>query len=230
MSVLPPGCGNGVIEGMEQCDGANLNGATCVSAGFAGGTLGCNMATCTFNTSMCMAAGCGNNILEYGEDCDGQPGCQPMCKLYACPMGQVAFMASGSGLPKAILDNATTTSTATVNTMGTITQLGVQLNLTHTFDGDVDMFLVPPASAQIELSTDNGSLDDNYTNTVFTPLATTNITAGTAPFTGLYLPEGNLTSANGTQAMGTWTLNVADDAGGDTGNLLGWRVFGCAMP
>ncbi|MBI2097444.1 MAG: hypothetical protein HYT46_00705, partial [Candidatus Vogelbacteria bacterium] len=33
-----PVCGNGVIEGTEQCDGANLNNQTCASRGFTGGT------------------------------------------------------------------------------------------------------------------------------------------------------------------------------------------------
>lgn len=48
-------CGNGVIEGSEQCDGSALGGATCVSRGFTSGTLSCNT-NCTFNTSSCTSA------------------------------------------------------------------------------------------------------------------------------------------------------------------------------
>lgn len=48
-------CGNGVVGTGEQCDGSNLAGATCVSQGFASGTLSCN-ANCTFNTSSCVSA------------------------------------------------------------------------------------------------------------------------------------------------------------------------------
>lgn len=47
-----PICGNGVVESGEQCDGTNLNGQTCVSRGFTGGTLSCS-GSCTFNTASC---------------------------------------------------------------------------------------------------------------------------------------------------------------------------------
>jgi hypothetical protein len=45
-------CGNGVAEGTEQCDGSNLNGATCELLGLGPGILLCS-STCTFNTSDC---------------------------------------------------------------------------------------------------------------------------------------------------------------------------------
>lgn len=50
----PVGCGNGFLEGAEQCDASNLNGATCVSQGFPYGTLACT-ASCTFDTTGCLA-------------------------------------------------------------------------------------------------------------------------------------------------------------------------------
>lgn len=50
-------CGNGKIDANEQCDGGNLNGFTCESLGNAGGTLGCDPVTCTFDTSMCDGGG-----------------------------------------------------------------------------------------------------------------------------------------------------------------------------
>ncbi len=46
-------CGNGTVEGGEQCDGTNLDGKTCQLLGFSwGGTLSCN-SSCQFNTSQC---------------------------------------------------------------------------------------------------------------------------------------------------------------------------------
>lgn len=50
-------CGNGAIDGMEQCDGANLNGFTCEALGNAGGTLQCDPVTCTFDTQLCEGGG-----------------------------------------------------------------------------------------------------------------------------------------------------------------------------
>ena len=61
------GCGNGVLDAGEDCDGALLGGATCTARGYASGTLGCS-ATCTFNTSAC--SNCGDGNVDGGEDCD----------------------------------------------------------------------------------------------------------------------------------------------------------------
>jgi hypothetical protein len=46
-------CGNGVLEGGEQCDFGTLNGVTCASLGFGGGTLQCG-AHCIIDTSGCI--------------------------------------------------------------------------------------------------------------------------------------------------------------------------------
>ena len=53
------GCGDGVINGNEQCDGANLNNFTCEALGNAGGTLLCDPISCTFDTQMCDVGGSG---------------------------------------------------------------------------------------------------------------------------------------------------------------------------
>jgi hypothetical protein len=55
-----PGCGNNVIDLGEQCDGINLNGSSCVSRGFSGGSLSCT-SICTFNTSACSISQPNNN-------------------------------------------------------------------------------------------------------------------------------------------------------------------------
>lgn len=64
------GCGNAVVSGIEQCDGANLAGEDCISQGFVGGTLQC-YPNCGFDTSACTAvAGCGDRFPDAGEECD----------------------------------------------------------------------------------------------------------------------------------------------------------------
>lgn len=65
------GCNNGQIDAGEQCDGANLNGATCASAtghGDAQGNLACN-GSCGFDTSGCTF--CGDGVKNNAEACDG---------------------------------------------------------------------------------------------------------------------------------------------------------------
>jgi hypothetical protein len=51
-----------VIDGSENCDGANLGGETCASLGLNGGTLGCG-ASCQFDFSACDIPG-----LPFGSD------------------------------------------------------------------------------------------------------------------------------------------------------------------
>ena len=137
-----------------------------------------------------------------------------------------------TGLSKAIINTLTdgTQDTLTVGTLplgATVTGLSVGLNITHTWNSDMQIYLTSPNGIEIELSTGNGGSGDNYTNTVFSTNATTPITAGfpsaTSPFTGTFLPEGNLAQfLNGTS--GQWILRIVDLYGGDDGTLTSWSV------
>jgi hypothetical protein len=48
-------CGNGIIEGGEDCEGSDLNGQTCETLGYGPGTLACDIA-CSFDTFGCSPA------------------------------------------------------------------------------------------------------------------------------------------------------------------------------
>jgi len=54
--------------------------------------------------------------------------------------------------------------------------------------------------------------------------AAMSITAGTAPFTGRFRPEGILSTLDGIPASGTWTLEVTDDEMLDAGLLTAWSI------
>lgn len=65
------GCGDGVVQGFEQCDGTALSLTNCSDYGFYAGTLGCHE-TCLFDVSGCSGY-CGDQVLDAGEeDCDTQ--------------------------------------------------------------------------------------------------------------------------------------------------------------
>jgi len=60
---------------------------------------------------------------------------------------------------------------------------------------------------------------DDYIDTVFDQEASTSITAGSAPFTGTFVPEGDLSVLYGEMSGGDWVLEVTDDAGADGGTF-----------
>ncbi len=63
-------CGNNAVNASEECDGDNLDGNTCYTLGFTGGTLDCT-ANCRYDLTQCEGDPCGNASIDTGEDCDG---------------------------------------------------------------------------------------------------------------------------------------------------------------
>jgi len=130
-----------------------------------------------------------------------------------------------TGPPVAITDLTTVIATITVAEAKIIQDVNVKIgNITHTYDGDLDIFLIGPNGTRVELTTDNGNQQANFVNTVFDDQAATSITAGAGPFTGSFRPEGLLSTLNGIPSNGTWTLEITDDANVDTGTLTAWEI------
>lgn len=127
---------------------------------------------------------------------------------------------------QAILDVSTITNVLafTLPTGAVLTGLTVTLDITHTFDADLDILLFGPNGAAIELSTDNGGSGDNFRMTTFSDGASAAISAGAAPFDGFFRPEQLLALLMPGNAGGNWTLQITDDLGGDTGTLNLWSL------
>ena len=122
--------------------------------------------------------------------------------------------------------NGVLRATSTLSVVDTleVRDVDVTVDITHAYDEDLDIFLIAPDGTRVELSTDNGGSGADYTGTVFDDEAATSITAGTAPFTGRFRPEGPASSLYGIAANGTWTLEITDDAVPDAGVLTGWSL------
>jgi hypothetical protein len=71
-AVDTPVCGDGVMEGDEECDGDDVGGQFCsdVNPLFVGGYLVC-LDTCVIDVAHCELPECGDNNAQGYEECDG---------------------------------------------------------------------------------------------------------------------------------------------------------------
>ena len=100
----------------------------------------------------------------------------------------------------------------------TVQDVDVNVNITHTWDGDLVLSLITPTGTVVPLSNRRGSSGDNYTNTVFSDEAATPISGGSPPFTGSFRPESPLSVADGGSSLGAWRFKVVDQAGSGRGH------------
>ncbi|OHB69193.1 MAG: hypothetical protein A2V70_02155 [Planctomycetes bacterium RBG_13_63_9] len=129
-----------------------------------------------------------------------------------------------SDTPRALIDYGTIYSTITVQDSLSILDLDVELDITHTWDEDLDVYLIAPNSTVIELFTDVGGSGDNFTQTILDNEAGSLIRYAYAPFTGRFRPEGSLAAVNGINSAGNWTLKITDDYTWDSGTLNRWSL------
>ncbi|MBL9023727.1 MAG: proprotein convertase P-domain-containing protein [Myxococcales bacterium] len=210
-------CGNGVLEGAEICDDGDTTGGD-----------GCS-ATCTIETGFAC-----DNFPAAPSNCFSVAGCSTAtCFLGPCS-GTVVTANPTNTLPAAIPDGASPALDLTfaVGATGTVQKATVFFNATHTWDSDLSISLAAPGQSLpgADLCSGNGSSGDNFTNTYLRDGVTTAITAGTAPFTGVYRPETALSTFAGQGVNGTWTMRVDDTATGDTGNVTGAQLAFCVTP
>ncbi|HSH05284.1 MAG TPA: FG-GAP-like repeat-containing protein [Anaerolineae bacterium] len=121
----------------------------------------------------------------------------------------------------------TTTDVITVTGLPTgsyLTDIDVQLDISHVWVSDLDIYLIAPDGTRVELATDVGDSGDNFSQTIFDQEASALIATTTAPFTGRFRPEGDLTTLYGQNPNGAWTLEIFDDDPLDSGTLNSWQL------
>ncbi len=146
--------------------------------------------------------------------------------FFQISIGQT-FNGTGGAIPD---DGASPTCfPITVTGVGTINNTyglaSVCLDITHTWDSDIEISLQSPNGTVINLSVQNGGSGENYTNTCFDGVSITSIASGSAPFTGNFLPDNPLgVNNNGQNANGVWSLCIQDILGGFAGTLNNWSI------
>ena len=103
---------------------------------------------------------------------------------------------------------------------------GIQINLQvmHTYIGDLKISLASPSGTQVVLMTNSGGEGSDLLNTVFSDFATEYIAEGSAPFGGVYRPKEAFSAFKKENPIGVWTLMIEDTAHNDGGRLEYWGL------
>jgi len=132
------------------------------------------------------------------QNCDGMDG------------GSIDYFPGDGGL--AVSDSSPTSSNATVSGCSQIYDLTVDVDITHTWRGDLAVTLSSPSGTSALLHNRTGAQADDLSGTYSTS-------------SGSLTPVDSLTRFIGESANGTWTLLIEDNAPGDNGTLISWGLL-----
>jgi len=122
--------------------------------------------------------------------------------------------------------NSVITYTNSIN----VNDVNVNVNIQHTWVGDLTITLIAPDNTQVLLADGVCGDCDDMIDVTFDDEAANPITGATDPITGPYQPEGNLSDLDGISTIGDWTLRIVDNANQDGGTLLDWTLQLCGDP
>ena len=114
--------------------------------------------------------------------------------------------------PITISDNTTVSSTVTFQDVFCVGNIEVDVDISHTFRGDLTVELVSPEGTVVRLHNRSGGTAED----IVTTYADSGATAPEGP--------GMLGDFNGESTAGDWTLIVSDNADGDTGSINTWAL------
>ncbi len=126
--------------------------------------------------------------------------------------------------PVIIGDQQSTSDNIVIDQAGTVIDLNVNVNITHSRISDLRLMLIGPDGSVCLMSNRNGGDGENYINTTFDDQASKRIEEGSAPFTGRYTPEATLDMFNQMDISGVWQLRINDVATGHSGELDNWCI------
>ena len=105
-----------------------------------------------------------------------------------------------------------------------VLDVNVFLDISHTWLGDLSATLIAPDGTRVPLFAEVGGSGDDFTGTRFDAQSNLMIAQGSAPFSDSYRPLGDLSSLNGRNAAGTWSLELHDSYPSDAGILQSWGL------
>lgn len=232
IGMNPTVCGDGMVEGTEQCDdGGSSNGDGCSAA--------CKVEPFYQCTSTGPSA-CKHQEVRCDDgadnDGDGQvDGQDEDCKLPSwtkgCNAGEQTLVLRSANVPVAIPNDSGQGARSAIVVTGSevVTRAAVVLSVVHPEDKDLSADLDSPSGASIELFAQVGGGGENFADTIIDSQCTTTFAQGAAPFAGCFKPKGSLDLSDG-PAAGVWELRIKDDSDPHSGSLEAWALVLCAEP
>ena len=113
---------------------------------------------------------------------------------------------AGSSLSIPDLDPAGVDSTIAISSLGRVREVGVSVDISHTFRGDLRVSLFSPSGTRVELHQNTGGSDNDLVKTYSSQ------------------NDDALRVLRGEDGEGNWVLRVADTAAADVGTLNRWAL------
>jgi subtilisin-like proprotein convertase family protein len=107
---------------------------------------------------------------------------------------------------------------------GPLTDVNVRIDVRHSWNADLVVYLVSPQGTRVELISDIGNGQTDFRDTVFDDQARSPVHRGSSPYQGSYRPTESLGQLAGESAAGEWTLEVHDRFERDEGRLESWSL------
>ena len=136
-------------------------------------------------------------------------------------------------MPVAISSSGTPTITSTLNipSGGTIADVNITMNVTHTWINDLTATLTSPLGTVVQLFSRECNPNTSVNNVVATfDDSGVAIVCGNNPgISGTVIPRESLSAFNGQSSTGTWTLTISDAFNQDGGSLNSWSLNVCTV-
>ena len=140
---------------------------------------------------------------------------------------------SSPNVPVAISSSGTPTITSTLNipSGGTIADVNITMNVTHTWINDLTATLTSPLGTVVQLFSRECNPNTSVNNVVATfDDSGVAIVCGNNPgISGTVIPRESLSAFNGQSSTGTWTLTISDAFNQDGGSLNSWSLNVCTV-
>lgn len=153
-----------------------------------------------------LAAGLYNGLVTFTNTNGGSGNTNRPVSL---DVGRYSYTATDT--PKPINDNSTINSVVNITDAYCIGDVNVEINISHTYIGDLIVDLMSPGGTVVRLHNRTGGTAENIVQTYDD---------------GVINPDGPGTLGDfvGENVTGAWTLTVSDNAGADIGTLNSWTL------